>query len=77
MATILTDDIFKRIFMNEKFCILIQIPLKFIPKGPIDNNPALVHIMAWHRTGDWNNADPGHWHIYAALGGDELMKSVQ
>ena len=20
----------------------------------------------------WNNADPVHWHIYVALGGDEL-----
>ena len=31
------DDIFKCIFMNEKFCILIQLSLKFISKGPIDN----------------------------------------
>ena len=37
-----TGDIFKCIFMNEKFWILIQISLKFVPKGPIDNNPALV-----------------------------------
>ena len=36
------DDIFKCFFMNEKFCILIQISRKFVPKGPIDNNPALV-----------------------------------
>ena len=37
-----TDDIFKCIFMNEKFCILIKISLKFVPKGPINNNQALV-----------------------------------
>ena len=36
------DDIFRCIFMNEKFYILIKISLKFVPKGPIDNNPALV-----------------------------------
>ena len=36
------DDIFRWIFMNEKFCILIKISLKFLPKFPIDNNPALV-----------------------------------
>ena len=30
------------IFVNEKFCILIKISLKFVPKGPIDNNQALV-----------------------------------
>ena len=36
------DDIFKYISMNKKFCILIKISLKFVPKGPIDNNPALI-----------------------------------
>ena len=35
-------DIFGCIFVSDKFCILIKIPLKFVPKGPIDNNPALV-----------------------------------
>ena len=38
--------------MNEQFCISIQISLKFVPKGPIDNIPALVQIMAWRRSGD-------------------------
>ena len=42
MATILADYIFRCIFVNEKFCILINISQKFVPKGPIDNNPALV-----------------------------------
>ena len=37
-----TDDSFKCIFLNEKFRILIEISLKCIPKGQIDNNPALV-----------------------------------
>ena len=41
-ATILADHSFKCIFVNEMFCISIQISLKFVPKGPIDNNPALV-----------------------------------
>ena len=36
------DDIFRCIFINEVFGILIEISLKFVPKGPIDNNPALV-----------------------------------
>ena len=31
---------------------LIEISLKFVPKGPIDNNIALVQIMAWRRIGD-------------------------
>ena len=46
------DDIFECIFMNEKFFILIQISLKFVPKGPNDNKSALVQVMAWRRTGD-------------------------
>ena len=37
-----TDNIFIHVFVNEKFCILIWISLKFVPKGPIENNPALV-----------------------------------
>ena len=32
--------------------ISIQISLKFVPKGPIKNIPALVQIMAWRRPGD-------------------------
>ena len=36
------DNIFRCIFMNEKFNILIQISIKFAPKDPIDNSLALV-----------------------------------
>ena len=36
------DDSFRGIFVNEKFLILIKTSLKFVPKGPIDNNSALV-----------------------------------
>ena len=46
MATDLADDSFKRIFFNEKFCISIRISLKFVPRGPIDNRPELVQVMA-------------------------------
>ena len=37
MAAILADDIFKHIFLNENVRVLIQILLKFVPKGPIYN----------------------------------------
>ena len=40
-----TDDIFKRIFLNENCCIFIKISLKFVWKGPNNNIPALVQIM--------------------------------
>ena len=36
------DDILRSIFVNEKFCILIKITLKLVPKGLVDNNPALM-----------------------------------
>ena len=38
--------------MIEKCYILIQISLKFVPNGSIDNKTALVQILAWQRTGD-------------------------
>ena len=52
------DDIFKCIFVNEKFLILIKISLKFVRKGAIDNNPALVQIMAWRRPSDKPLSEP-------------------
>ena len=36
------DGVLKCICLNEKVYILIQISLKFNPKGPIDNDSALV-----------------------------------
>ena len=47
-----TDDIFKLIFINENFSILITISLQFVPKGPINNIRALVQTMAWRHPGD-------------------------
>ena len=51
MAANLADNIFKWIFLNENDRISIQISLKFVPRSPIDNNPALVQVMAWHLSG--------------------------
>ena len=47
-----TDDICEYIFMNERFCILIRISLKFAHKDQIDNTAASVQVMAWGRIGD-------------------------
>ena len=42
------DDIFKYIFLNENVGILqFKISLKFVPKGPVEDIPALIQIMAW------------------------------
>ena len=46
------DNIFKRIFLNVDVWISIEISLKFVPKGPINNIPALFQKMAWRRAGD-------------------------
>ena len=58
MAAILAHNIFKRIFLNENARISIQISLKFVPKGSIDNKPALAQVMAWRRIGDKPLSDP-------------------
>ena len=52
------DDIFKCIFLNENDWISLKISLKFVPKGPINNIPALVQIMAWRRPGDKPLSEP-------------------
>ena len=51
-------DIFKWIFLNEIIWISIKMSLKFVPRGPIDNIPALVQIMAWRRPGDKPLSEP-------------------
>ena len=52
------DDIFKCFFLNENVWIPIKTSLKFVPKGPINNIPALVQIMAWRRPGDKPLSEP-------------------
>ena len=52
MAAILAEDNFKRILLNENYSIPIWISLKFVSRNPIDNEPALVQVMAWRRRGD-------------------------
>ena len=42
-----SDDIFKCVFLNENIRISTKISLKFYPRNPIDNNSALVRLMAW------------------------------
>ena len=66
------DGIFRWIYMNEMVCILIH--WFFFRKGPFDNNPTFLKIMAWGwQAIDWPNAHPIRWRIYAALWGDTLI----
>ena len=57
MAAILADYIFKCTFLNEKFCILIQISL-FVLEGSIHNNPLLGKITDWRQMGDKPLSEP-------------------
>ena len=52
------DDVLKCIFLNENVWISFKIPLKFVPRGPINNISALVQIMAWHRPDDKPLSEP-------------------
>ena len=52
------DDIFKCFFLNVNVWIWLKISLKFVPKGRINNIPALVQIMAWRRPGDKSLSEP-------------------
>ena len=58
MSAVFPDDIFKCIFLKENVLISIKISLKFVPKGQINNIPALVSIMAWRRPGDKPLSEP-------------------
>ena len=60
------DNIFNCVFLNENISISISISLQFVvPKGHINNIPALVQKMAWRRL--------VHWRIHLSLGLSELM----
>ena len=49
------DGTFKRIFLKENVRISIKISLKFVPKSPIDNIPALFEII-WSNGGKFTDA---------------------
>ena len=52
------DNIFKCILFNKSVLISTKISLKYIRKGPINDIPALVQIMAWHRPDDKPLSEP-------------------
>ena len=58
MDAISQTTLSKRIFLNDNVRIPIKISLKFVPKVPIINIPALVQIMAWRRLGDKPLSEP-------------------
>ena len=75
------DYIFRVIFLNENWCILIQMSLKFVPKGSVDNKPAFgsgnglspvrCQAIAWTNDGSF------HWCHMASRGHKELNVHVR
>ena len=67
----------KCIFLNENVHISIKISLNLVPKGTINNIPALVQIMASRRPGGkplWEPMLVIHRRIYASLGLNQLSR---
>ena len=50
--------ILKHFFCFENVWIVKNFLLKFVPKGSINNIPALVQVIAWHRPGDKPLSEP-------------------
>ena len=44
--------------LNESYCILIEILLKFGPKVAVKNTLALIQAMAWRRIDDKSGPGP-------------------
>ena len=77
MTAIMSREILKCIFFDEKVWIAIEISLKFVPRGPIDNMLALIHIMTWPNRRQaiiWTNDGLVYWRICASL--NELMLAI-
>ena len=64
-------DIFKHLFMVENAIILIEISLKFILKGPINNKSALVQVMTWR----WAGAKPSLEPMASQFAGSYMQHS--
>ena len=76
------DAILQTTFSNAFFLnvlIPIKTSLKVVPKGPINNIPAMVQIVAWRRPGDKPLSEPMIvsllWRIHASLGFNELKNT--
>ena len=74
MAVSLADEIFNRIFLNENVWVANEISQ--FSKGPINNKPTLLQVLAWGGKRDKPLPEPKLTQFIdtiAALGGDELI----
>ena len=63
------------------FSKAINMSLEFVPRGPINNIPTLVQVMAWRRPGDKPLSEPvmvqvEYRRIYASFSLNELKKKI-
>ena len=58
MAVVLLTTFSDIFIFNEALGISFEIPLKFVPEGPVDNIPALVQMMACHWPGNRPLSEP-------------------
>ena len=56
------------VFLN---CTFFFITLKYIHNAPINNNPAMVQMMAWRQASSWTNV---HRRLYVSPGLNELIE---
>ena len=52
------DAVFNRLCFIDSGCILIQIPLSFVLKGPRGNMSPSTQLIAWHRIGYTRLSEP-------------------
>ena len=66
------NEIFKCIFLDENIWISIKIPLKFVPKGPIDKKVSFGSgdglVPSMRQAIIWTSTDLVNRRIYAAHG---------
>ena len=72
--SLFADETIKRISLNGNVRISINMSLQFVLKGPINNIPALVRMMAWRCPGNKPLSEPitVYRRIYASLGLNEM-----
>ena len=78
MAAISQTTFSNAVFLMKMLEFQFQFSLEFVPKGPVDNNSALVQIMACRLFGAKPLPEPmlsQFTDAYTALGGDELIIS--
>ena len=72
---------FRMHFLNGNLSISIKISLKVVPRGRINNIPALDQIMAWRRPGDKPLSEPVLvsllTHSYKSLRFNELNEILE